>query len=107
MATAFAVDLSCPENEYSPVNGVEEQASGSRIADIFMVAPDPVRKNPAPSITSSSSISWPLDATGGKQGMWFYSPDGATERAYVLVVIDADGKRKHIRGTIPGPSCAP
>lgn len=104
-ATTFSLDLSCPENEYYQVRDLEEQATNSKIADIFMVDSDPVHKNPAPSITSGNSISWPLDATGGKQGMWFYSPDRSTERTYTLTVVDADGKQRESRGTLEGPSC--
>lgn len=104
-STTFSLDIACPERKYQSIYGVGEQASESRVADIGMVASDPVRKNPKAAITTSHLLSWPLDPAGGKQGMWFYSSAKISERTYVVTITSKDGKQEKRSGAVQGPSC--
>ena len=104
----FALDISCPDvgmqlmsvndrdgnRRYIVVEGV------TSIDDGF--GSDPVRNN-SPAYIHGGHVIWPLDSSGGAQGMWIYSTSAPTDRSYR--VVDTAGNTIH-EASIKGPSCS-
>lgn len=106
-AENFSLDISCPDLPPYLISGVGRQSPQSRIAKIESVASDPVRKNPEANITEANKISWALNATAGKQAMWFYSHNPPGNRGYEINVLEGSGKNLRQTGQISGPTCKP
>ena len=103
----FALDISCPEVGMHLISmmdrdGNRRKAAVEGVTSIDeQIGTDPVRNNPSAYIQDGYVI-WPLDSSGGAQGMWFYSTSAPTDRSYR--VVNNMGETIH-EATIKGPSC--
>jgi len=104
----FALDISCPDVGMQLMS-VKDRDGKRRNVVVESVTSidggfwsDPVRNNPSAYIHGGRVI-WPLDTTGGAQGMWIYSTSAPTDRTYR--VVDTTGNTIQ-EESIKGPSCS-
>ncbi len=104
---SFALNISCPGAGVSSMyakNGSTGQYGWVNVKDVSkieeIIGSDPVRKN-EPAIVKDGRVIWPLDLSGGAQGMWFYSRQPPTKRSYEIKRENGSVKS----GLIDGPSC--
>ena len=104
----FALDISCPDVGMQLMS-VKDRDGKRRNVVVESVTSidggfwsDPVRNNPSAYIHGGHVI-WPLDSTGGAQGMWIYSTSAPTDRTYR--VVDTTGNTIQ-EESIKGPSCS-
>lgn len=103
----FALDVSCPGAGVQSMATLNKDTGRIVWVKVEGVTPieeiigsDPVRENGSAKVTEGKLV-WPLDSTGGTQGMWFYSKKTPVKRAYEL--RGKSGRTKS--GMIDGPSC--
>lgn len=104
----FALDISCPGTGMQIMSTRDRKGNNRKVvveegvtSIDEMIGSDPIRNNESAYIKNGSVI-WPLDSSGGAQGMWFYSTASPINRTYQIV----NSKGEIIReGMIKGPSC--
>ena len=104
----FSLDISCPDVGMQLMSMKNRDGNRRKIAVEGVISiddgfgSDPVRNNPSAYIQDGHVI-WPLDPSGGSQGMWIYSTSAPTDRSYR--VVDTAGNTIH-EASIKGPSCS-